>query len=100
MPLRSLYDAFDTQTVSLGPRGNVRVNTIHAYSMSNVLYVCYNTSTCIPLCRYNDFLICLGMVRPMQVEGIWDKSHLAYSIWHPYYPGKSTTVYNGYYGLM
>ena len=41
--------------------------------------MCYSTSTCIPLCRYNDFLICLGMVRPMQVDGIWDKRHLAYN---------------------
>ena len=47
--------------------------------MCNVSYVCYTTSTCIPLCRYNDFCICLGMVRPMQVDGIWDKRHLAYN---------------------
>ena len=47
--------------------------------MSNVLYVCHNTSTCIPLRRYNDFLICLGTVRPMQVDEIWDRSHLAYN---------------------
>ena len=50
VPLRSLSDAFDTQTVSLGPRSNVRVSTVHAYNMSNVLYVCYSTSTCMPLC--------------------------------------------------
>ena len=64
--------------MSLGPRGNGRVSTTHAYDMCNVSYVCYSTSTCIPLCRYNAFLICLGTVRPMQVDGIWDKRHLAY----------------------
>ena len=47
--------------------------------MCNVSYVSYSTSTCIPLCRYNDFLICLAMVRPMQVDGIWDKRHFAYN---------------------
>ena len=52
---------------------------MHAYDMCNVSYVCYNTSTCIPLCKYNDFLICLGMGRPMHVDGIWDKRHLAYN---------------------
>ena len=31
------------------------------------------------ICRYNSFLICLGMVRPVQVDGIWDKKHLAYN---------------------
>ena len=79
MPLGSLYNAFDTQTVSLGSRGNGRGSTVHAYDMCNVLYVCYSTSTCIPLCRYNDFPICLGMVCPMQVDGIWDKRHFAYN---------------------
>ena len=63
--------------MSLGPRGNGRVNTVHAYDTSNVLYVCYSTSTRIPLCRYNHFLNCLGMVPPMQVDGIWDKRHVA-----------------------
>ena len=57
--------------MSLGPKGNGRVITVHAYGMCNVSYVCYSTSTCIPLCKYNDFLICLGMVRPMQVDGIF-----------------------------
>ena len=33
----------------------------------------------LPICRYNSFLICLGMVRPVQVDGIWDKKHLAYN---------------------
>ena len=47
--------------------------------MSSVSYMSYSTSTCIPLCRYNDFLICLGMIRPMQEDGIWDKCHLAYN---------------------
>ena len=47
--------------------------------MSNVLYLCYSTSTYSPLCTYNDFFICLGMVRPMQVDGIWDKRRLAYN---------------------
>ena len=47
-------------------------------------------STRIPLCRYNDFLICLGMVRPMQVDGIWDKRHLAFNVWLES-PGHSTT---------
>ena len=47
--------------------------------MCNVLYVCYNTRTFIPLCRYNEFFICLGMVHPMLVEGIGDKSHLLYN---------------------
>ena len=47
--------------------------------MCNVSYVCYSTSTCIPLCRYNNFLICFGMVRPMPVDGIGDKPHLAYN---------------------
>ena len=64
--------------MSLGTRGNGRGSTVHAYDMCNVSYVCYSTSTCIPLCRYNDFLICLGMVRPMQVDVIWDKRHLVY----------------------
>ena len=77
MQLRSLEDAFDPQTMSLGPRGNVRVRTVHVYGMSNVVYVCYNTCTYIPLCGYNDFLIFLGMVRPMQLDGICDKRHLA-----------------------
>ena len=79
MPLRLLWEAFETQTVSLGPRGNGRGTTPHAYDMCNVSYVCYSTSTCIPRCTYNDFSICLGMVRPMQVDGIWDKRHLAYN---------------------
>ena len=65
--------------MSLGPRGNGRVSIVHTYDMCNVSYVCYNTSTCIPLCRYNHFLICLGTVRPMQVDGIWDRRHLAYN---------------------
>ena len=30
-------------------------------------------------CRYNSFMICLGMVRPIQAAGIWDKRHLAYN---------------------
>ena len=33
----------------------------------------------LTICRYNSFLICLGMVRPVQVDGIWDKNHLAYN---------------------
>ena len=33
----------------------------------------------LTICRYNSFLICLGMVRPVQVDGIWDKKHLAYN---------------------
>ena len=33
----------------------------------------------LTICRYNSFLICLGMVRPVQVDGIWDKRHLAYN---------------------
>ena len=101
MPLRSVQDAFDTQPLSLGPRGTVTVSTVHAYGMSNVLYVCYSTNTCIPLCRYNDFLICCGMVHLVQVDGIWHKSHLAYNKYMvPHSAGKSTTVYSGYYGLM
>ena len=28
--------------------------------------------------RYNAFLICLGMVRPMQADGVWETNHLAY----------------------
>ena len=52
--------------------------------MSNVLYVCYSTSKRIPLCMYNDFLTCLGMVRSMHVDGIWDKSHLAYNKYMTY----------------
>ena len=44
-----------------------------------MLYVCYSTSTCIPLSRYTDFLISLGMVRPMQIDGVLYKRHLAYN---------------------
>ena len=33
----------------------------------------------LDICRYNSFLICLGTVRPVQVDGIWDKKHLAYN---------------------
>ena len=47
--------------------------------MCSVLYACYSTSACIPLCKYNDFLICLEMIRAMQVDGIWDKRHVAYN---------------------
>ena len=31
------------------------------------------------ICRYNSFLICLGMVRPVHKDGIWDKKHLAHN---------------------
>ena len=65
--------------MSLGSGGNVRVSTVHTYNISNVLYVCYTTSTCIPLCTHNDFLISLGMVRRMQVDRTWDKRQLAYN---------------------
>ena len=33
----------------------------------------------LTICRYNSFLICLGTVRPVQVDGIPDKKHLAYN---------------------
>ena len=33
----------------------------------------------LTICRYNSFQICLGMVLPVQVDGIWDKRHLAYN---------------------
>ena len=29
--------------------------------------------------RYNAFLICLGMVTPMQVDGVWQTNNLAYN---------------------
>ena len=65
--------------MSPGPKGNHTSSTVHVYNMFNVLYVCYNTRTCIPLCKYNPFLIYLGMVRPMQVDGICDNRDLAYN---------------------
>ena len=37
--------------------------------------------------RYNAFLILLGMVRPMQVDGVWDRKGLLYN---PYIPLAST----------
>ena len=33
--------------------------------------------------RYNAFLILFGMVRPMQVDGVWDRKGLLYN---PYIP--------------
>ena len=29
--------------------------------------------------RYNAFLTCLSMVRPMHVDGVWKTNHLAYN---------------------
>ena len=34
----------------------------------------------IPLVpRYNTFVLLLGMVRPMQVDGVWDRDGLVYN---------------------